>query len=197
LYASPGGAADTNAVFAAPDLTGASRTFRRRRVKRLASGAVVVGVAAGLGGYGLHERSSAARWRASSLSWQARADADNSQNQILSATPQTISPVTTTSTATSTTARERSTGGGNTPRVTAQGGRLPQIVEAVPSVTRGLEQCASAALATASDALTFAATFPNATPDAVNADSTSVSSVCANARAAANTLDELVNSRTP
>ena len=196
MYGASGGAPKTNGTQAAKNPAGESPTFQRRWGTLLASGAVFIAVVVGLGGYALHERSSAARWRASSLSWQARADADNSQNQPSSVTSPTIVPPT-TSVATATSAGSRSTGGGNTTALTAQPGRLTQIVNTVPSVTRGLEQCASAALATASDALNFAATFPNATTNAVNADSTAVSSVCGNARAAANTLDDLVNHRTP
>jgi len=170
-------------------------TFQRRRGTGLAYGAVVFAVAVGLVGYGLHERSSAARWRASSLSWQARAAADatqsQSQNRPPSATPPTVVAPTP-----NTTARSPSAGGAHTTQLTTQPGRLTQIVNAVPSVTRGLEQCASAALATASDALTFAAAFPNATTNAVNKDSTAVSSVCGTARAAANTLNDLVKNGT-
>jgi len=196
MHAAAGGTPDTHGTPPTEDPAG-SPTFPRRGGKRLASGAVIFVVAVVLGGYGLHERSSAARWRASSLSWQARVDAHNSQNQPSSATHPTIGPPTTTTNVTVTTASRPSAGDANTTRLAAQPGRLTQIVNTIPSVTRGLEQCASAALATASDALNFAATFPNATTNAVNADSTAVSSVCGNARAAANTLDDLVKNRTP
>jgi hypothetical protein len=209
LGASSGPAPTTHSISAPHDPTTAARPpFRHRFGRRLAYAAVMTAIAAGLVGFGLHEQSNAARWRASSLSWQARANAhpspDQTQHQAASATPPTVvrSITTTTTGSTRTTGRTGTTGGVSTTipadssRVTPQPAQLTNIINAVPSVTRGLEQCASAALATASDALNFAAAFPNATTNAVDADSTAVSSVCGRARAAANTLTDLVNKRT-
>jgi len=194
IRASTGGAPNTHDTQVRDDTTTEVRaqTSRPRVASRVAYAVVMLIVASGLVGYALHERSNAARWRASSLGWQARAQTRNSPE--LAATPQPSAPqpkVGSVNNASTTT-----TLGASSSPLTARPERLNQIINTVPSVTRGLEQCASAALATASDALTFAAAFPNATTNAVDADSTTVSSVCGTARAAANRLNELVDTRT-
>lgn len=143
-------------------------------------------------GYALHERANATRWRASSLGWQARAEIRTSPE--LAATPEPSAPQPKVGTVNR--AETTTTLGAGTSPLAGRPERFNQIINAVPSVTRGLEQCASAALATASDALTFAAAFPKATTNAVDADSTAVSSVCGTARAAANRLNELVDTGT-
>ncbi|MGO9873752.1 MAG: hypothetical protein ACLPVY_08120 [Acidimicrobiia bacterium] len=200
IHAPSGGAPTAHDTQVRDDTTTAvpAQTSRRRFGSWLAYAVVILSVAAGLVGYALHERSNVARWRASSLGWQARAETRDSQERA--ATPDSSAPQpevgTLNDAATTTTTTTTTTLAASTSRLTARPERLNQIMNTVPSVTRSLEQCASAALATASDALTFAAAFPNATTNAVDADSTAVSSVCGTARAAANKLNELVNQGT-
>jgi len=160
-----------------------ARPARSRRT--LAFAAIAIALVLGLAGFGVVQRSDAARSRAHDATTQRRNRALEAQIRIktqqLSASQNHANEL--NDRVTTLTSGKRTVG--NVPG-------LSQLVDAIPPATDGLRTCASSALAAASDALDFAAAFPTSA-DRVDAAASTVASVCERANTAANTLDDLAD----
>jgi hypothetical protein len=174
--------AEEGAAAAAEDPTPTTTPARSHRVLALAALAFVIAV--GLLGFGLSQRSDAARSRAKVTAAQRRNSALQSAVKIkteqLAATSARLAQLN---------ARVAALSSG---KPTANSPRVQQLVNAIPAATDGARNCASSALAAASKALDFASAFPTSA-SGVDAAASSVASVCGRATTAANALDNLAD----
>jgi hypothetical protein len=154
---------------------------------RLAQAGVAIAliVVVGLLGFGLRERSNASHARAEATTTQRRNAALGNAARIkarqLAASQARVDQLN---------ARVVALESGRNP-ATADAGLL-KLVAAVPPATDALRRCAGSALATASDALDYAAAFPTSAAG-VNTAATTVAATCGQATDLANTLDGLTD----
>jgi hypothetical protein len=159
-----------------------ARADRRRRGSWVVAVAVIVVLVAGLVGYGLHQRSAAA-------DAEARANAAHARVQTLDRQLTAAKRLSAEQAHLAQANQRLAASEAQRAQAALHAADTRPLASRIPSVTDGLRQCASAALATASDAIGFASAYPHASTTAVTADASAVTSICAAANAAATALD--------